>query len=186
MDILPVFIIFELLKRTFSILFLCVFGFHLTGLFLVFKVQQYQVRKEIKQQIKLGVPEDELARITVTSDNEHLLDWEHDKEFRYKGTMYDVVKKEVIDTNTVVYHCITDKQETKLFTNLDQQVRKEMETKNKGNDMKDLLNLLSISYSQPVKTTWSIQQKDLNTTFRYTFYYTSPLLEITSPPPETV
>lgn len=157
------------------------------GFFFIFKIQQYHVRQEIKQHIKQGVPENELTLITVTPENESQLEWEHKKEFRYKGTMYDVVKKEIIDETTIIYYCITDKQETTLFANLDEQVKKNMDTKNEGNSpVKNLLKLLSNIYSKPQKNVWILFPTNMAINYEYSYHYSSPALDITSPPPKIV
>lgn len=59
--------------------------------------------------------DDELVQISITTENHRQLDWKHEKEFRYKRTMYDIVKTEIIDDTTTIYHCVTDKQETILL-----------------------------------------------------------------------
>lgn len=177
----------EPLKRTFSILLLCLFAFNLAGFFFVFKVQQYRIRREIKQYIKQGVPENELALITVTPENENQLDWKHKKEFRYKGTMYDVVRKEIINKTTIIYHCVTDTQETVLFAHLDEMVSKNMDPKNDQNSpVKNLLKQLSIPYYPPEKPYWSLFQIYTAIIYEYTFLYSSPSLNIISPPPKIV
>ena len=89
------------LKKLVAITLLLVFLYNLCGIIFVFKYQQYAIRKEMKHKIKAGVPEDQLAKIIVNSENEQELDWKHGKEFRYKGIMYDVVKKEVNEDGSV-------------------------------------------------------------------------------------
>ena len=173
------------MKKTSAILLLCIFSFNLVGLFFIFKAQQYQVRQEIKQHIKKGIPENELTQIIVTPENKNQLNWEHEKEFRYKSEMYDVVKKEIIDGTTILYYCIADNQETTLFANLDEQVKKNMNTKNNGNNpVKNLFKLLSNIYSLPQKYVWILFETNTANTYEYSYYYTSPLLDIASPPPK--
>jgi len=177
----------ERLKRIAAILLLCVFAFNLVGFLVVFKIQQRQVRKEIKEQIRQGVPEGELAVITVTPETETLLEWEHSKEFKYKGMMYDIVRKVIIDESTIVYYCVSDTQETELFASLDELIKKNMNRKNDGNNpAKDLFKLLSHVYSQPEKHDYAVFETTTAFTCEYPQHYSSPVLAITSPPPKTV
>lgn len=103
-------------------------GFHL-----VFKLKQHRIRSEIKRAIKLGLPESDLVDIVITESNEDELDWIEGHEFRYRGTMYDIVRTECTDTATV-YHCINDDQETLLFANLDELVKKASQKTHNSND----------------------------------------------------
>lgn len=157
------------------------------GLLLVFKIQQYQIRKEIKHLIKLGVPDNQLVHISISPKNENQLEWMHSKEFRYKGTMYDIVKTELINDTTTLYHCVTDQQETKLFANLDEHVKKNMNSKNNGsNPIKNLFKFLSTLYSQSQNQTWpSCQLKEV-AKCQFSYFYSSPSLDITSPPPKII
>ncbi|SRX75936.1 hypothetical protein [Aequorivita antarctica] len=87
---------------------LLVFGFNLGGAYIILRIQQHQIRREIVHQIKQGISEKDLTSITVSSENENQLIWKDHEEFSYKGTMYDIVRIEVLDNNTKVYHCISD------------------------------------------------------------------------------
>lgn len=124
-------ITFVVLKKICTIAILLIFVYQTGGYLIVAKVQQFQIRKEIKQRIKAGVPQNELSIITVSNSNRNQLKWKHSREFRYLGVMYDVVRMEIIDTQTTAYHCVTDTQETILFAGLDDQVKRSMESKNK-------------------------------------------------------
>jgi len=49
--------------------------------------------------------------------------WIHSREFKYKGDMYDIVKKEEDDKQLIVY-CINDTKEKKLEVEFDRAVHK--------------------------------------------------------------
>jgi heat shock protein HspQ len=94
------------------------------GYLFVFKLQQHEIRQEIKQQIKAGVPEGELVLFKLANDARPL--WIiPDREFRANGGMYDVVRKE-IHGDTTWYYCISDEKETQLFAHLDEAVQRDM------------------------------------------------------------
>lgn len=107
---------------------LSVFLYNQAGYFIAFKLEQYEVRKEIKQKIKNSVPGNELAVITVDRHNRGELIWlEEGREFLYRNQLYDVVRLETKGDATVFY-CINDTQEEQLFAELDKHVRGQMET----------------------------------------------------------
>lgn len=110
-----------------SLLFLLLFqtASHL----FVFKIQQYQIRKEIKRQIKAGVSEEELVLLKIPlalelSPNNVFKRMEA-HEFRYHGEMYDVVRQEQ-HGDTTWYYCLWDEKESELFAELDEQVARQM------------------------------------------------------------
>lgn len=152
----------------------------------LFKIQQNQIRKEIKKQIKENLDSQELSMIRVTSENQNQLHWEHNKEFRYRGIMYDVVKKEVIDNVTTIYYCITDTQETTLFACLDSLINKSMETKCNGiHPLKNLLKFLSNLYFLVpyIGSDFSFKKVLF---YAYNGNYHQPWFEIDSPPPKFI
>lgn len=118
----------HIVKIAGSILFLLLLMFQSTGYFLFFRVQQYQIRYEIKQQIQAGVPEAELVLLKISrciQENRNEFQRIHDHEFRYQGKMYDVVRQEQ-HGETLWFFCLCDEKETLLFARLDEQVKKEM------------------------------------------------------------
>lgn len=61
-----------------------------------------------------GIDEEELVLLKFTTDEAATkLQWEHSKEFEYKGQMYDVVSKKV-KGDTIYFRCWWDHEETKL------------------------------------------------------------------------
>jgi len=155
---------------------------------MIFKVQQYQVKREIKQRIKKDVPTEELTAIVLTQQNSNEFDWEHEREFRYKGVMYDVVKKEIVNKTTTLLFCVTDKQETILFAKLNEEANKNMESKNNGNNpLKNVFKLLSNIYLPVNKTLQYLEKNNIKAEFTtFSFYYKIPFIAISNPPPELV
>jgi len=94
----------------------------------VFKFQQNIIRKEVKAMIKNGVPEEQRLRFIaedLEADNENLT-WMHDKEFRYRGEMYDILKREYVN-GKLTYVCIHDVKESGLFCKLDEMLDMQMQ-----------------------------------------------------------
>jgi hypothetical protein len=105
-------------KKSVAILFLSLYVYNLAGYYVVFKSLQYQVRNEIKLRIKESVPHGELFLIAIKKGEEESLHWLDDHEFRYRGSMYDIVRQ-YSRNDTVFYSCVNDTQEEFLFENLD-------------------------------------------------------------------
>jgi hypothetical protein len=103
--------------------------FQAAGHFFVFKILQHEIRHEIKQQIKAGVPEAELVLLKISKDlevkNSAVFQRLHEREFRYDGNMYDIVRQEA-HGDTTWYYCLADEKETQLFANLDELVKQDM------------------------------------------------------------
>ncbi|MCC9138432.1 hypothetical protein ACFSKU_12685 [Pontibacter silvestris] len=117
------------MRRITSIWLLFVFLLPISSTYISFKFRQHHIRKEIKRQLKSGVNEDKLVllKIPVSKEVSPGKDFKrmHEREFRYKGNMYDIVKQEKRGEITW-YWCIWDKQETALFVQLDQMVDRAM------------------------------------------------------------
>lgn len=94
------------------------------GYLFVFKLQQHEIRQEIKRQIKAGVPDDELVLFKLA--NNARAPWSiPGRELRSHGAMYDVVRTE-IHGDTTWYYCLSDEKETQLFAHLDEAVERDM------------------------------------------------------------
>lgn len=161
-----------------SILLLAVITFSLYGPYFTFSYQQFHIRKEIKKQIKKGVPENELQKFNV-SELSGKISWTDGKrEFSFSGKLYDVVKKE-FTKDGFVFYCIDDSQETELFKNLDSIVEKQMEKKNANSKN---ISFLSFFQTTHKKTYYSSENK-----IYFPVYSSNELTEIVfafSPPPE--
>lgn len=98
----------------------------MVGYYYSFEINRKQIRREVRQLIKKSVPEKDLVAIQVTAADPSGLLWtKKDKEFMFKGEMYDIVRQE-LKNDTIIYHCIRDVKESKLFADLDKHVQKHM------------------------------------------------------------
>lgn len=106
----------------------------LAGYFLIFTVQRFEIHHVIKQQLKAGIPEGELVLLKIPKNLEEktnsLFQRIHEREFRYDGSMYDVVRQET-HGDTTWYYCLSDEKETQLFANLDEFVKREVKQQTK-------------------------------------------------------
>jgi hypothetical protein len=91
--------------------------YHLLGFFTYFEWKRYQVRKEVKKAIKQSVPESQLTQFHFTNHEVHQLKWVKSHEFILNGHYFDVIHK-VKNNNGYFFKCISDDQETVLFSQL--------------------------------------------------------------------
>lgn len=106
------------MRAFFSISLLCLILLPSGSGYLFFKTRQYQIRRQIRHQIRKGLPESELTLLKIPKTLEENPGTEfkrfHAGEFRYRGKMYDIVRKEVYP-DTTYYWCVEDVQETRLM-----------------------------------------------------------------------
>lgn len=92
--------------------------FHSEFRIILHKGMEAKYKREIRQMIKEGVPEDKLVTFsfcgTIREKPVAGFRWTKKNEFRYKGEMYDIVREETAG-DSIVYHCIHDVKESGLF-----------------------------------------------------------------------
>lgn len=153
--------------------------------FLVFKAQQNAIRKEIKKQIKSGVDEKDLYVFEITPSLMKKITWiKHGKEFKLNGRFYDVVKR-IFQNGKFVFKCINDFQESKLFSQLDNQTKKRL-AQNDANDnyyknlAKDFIKNIFIS-----REAFHLFPKKINNSFGLINHFSAYYYKFT-PPPKTL
>lgn len=102
----------------------------------VFELFQKNLRSEIVNQIKRGVPQRQQVilhfGIEDYRNTSSKIDWKDDNEFRLDGKMYDIVKTEFTEDSVFVY-CIIDTEETDLYSILDKLIEDDSENSDKEN-----------------------------------------------------
>jgi len=74
------------MKKAAAIFLLGIFLFNIAGYFIAFKLVQYQIKKEIKAEIKKNINSDELTAIIISKKQINKIDWlEEGKEMNYNG-----------------------------------------------------------------------------------------------------
>jgi len=109
--------------------FLFLVMWQLIGISSWFELSRRAIRKEIKTQIKAGVPEKDLIQFLFKSTRLKKLVWIKKNEFRLNGRLYDVVHRVIHSDGTVTLKCIDDLHEKELFAKLG-----ESTADNLGND----------------------------------------------------
>ncbi len=111
------------MKKVLVYCLLTVILFNSAGYYLLFELHKYQIKKEMKAIIQSNPANFTILKIDDV-ENDKEFRWVHKKEFRYKGSMYDIVRMKK-NGNTTVFICIHDTRESKLFAGL------QRETENK-------------------------------------------------------
>jgi len=151
--------------------------------------QQKRVRKEVKQHLIAGVEDSELTLLIFSEeDKSSLLEWEHEKEFQFEGTMYDIVREDKIG-ELHYYWCWKDDKETALYKKYEELLAKmHDQNSNEGNSQSHWLQFCLTLYLSPTNH-WEpvnpiIQKTPDNET--YVNFYHSLALQPLSPPPNFV
>ncbi len=166
-----------------AILLICIILFN-TSFFLLVKIQCYQAFHELYQGLKEGKISYELSQIVITHQKGNQPDWLHQEEINHEGTQYDIIKAEIIDDTTIVYHCLKDVKETTFLTN-QLAWQKGMDTKKDGNNCLDnLIKLISGLYALPQKFVWCFHASSLTLGHEYVDDYCSPAFDTLNPPPK--
>jgi hypothetical protein len=91
--------------------------YHLLGFFTYFEWKKMVIKKEVKHTIKHAVPEGQLIRFHFTFHETQQLKWVKSHEFVLNGHYFDVIHK-AKNKNGYFFKCISDDQETVLFSQL--------------------------------------------------------------------
>lgn len=174
------------MKNAIVIILLAIFSFNFGGSYVILQIQKHQIRQEIKREIRAGISENELVKITVTSENKKELIWKDSKEFSFKGKMYDVVRSEELDKNTKIYHCIPDHQETQLIARYTKEIQKKRKNKKDNVNPVKVVKFIEKNDSLPNKTELAFIQIKHSTDFTYYNNYATLKLETSSPPPKQI
>ena len=114
-------------SRFVTFLLMILFLGRIVGYFPVFKIEQYRIRREIKNKLKGAIPNSELQVFSYPAGSKDAIKYGGMHEFEIEGEMYDVVRKETKGTSLILY-CFHDKKESKLFDRLDTRVKDGMNT----------------------------------------------------------
>lgn len=104
------------MARLSSISLLFLFLFNLIGGISLLLIQRHKRHEVVEAMIASETYAHRLTQLHITADLKNEINWvEHEREFRYKGEMYDVVRAETLSDGSMIYHCIPDHVETHLY-----------------------------------------------------------------------
>ena len=166
------------MRKFTSLILLVIILFVSNGYHLYFKYLQYQIQEEVKHEIKNGLNEKDLSLIIVSTKNINKIKWtKKNKEFSYKGEMYDVVKIKT-ENNKTYFYCLNDVKEKDLIANYSHHNR------HKNNILSILKKVLNSKY---IQKSLILNSKHGNTDIHFSNFtqlYKSVFSEILSPPPK--
>lgn len=127
------------MKQIFSGILLVLFLYGVLAYYPVFLWMQGNVRTEMALQIRT-VDENEKYIVFCLSEKEYAaLSHANADEITISGNLFDVAKKGTDGKGNVLLYCLSDKNESELFSRLDKQSQKNSDEKNGQNILKILL-----------------------------------------------
>lgn len=141
----------------------------------------------MKTLLKKGVPENELHVIKFPVNKVNEIEWKKEgKEFRFKESMYDVVKFE-IESDTIIYYCVNDVQETRLFAHLEEIINQQIDNDKSpaGRAAKSLFKIFkTLNYLHTENFIFNPDSSSFTPTFVYARVNSFIFLEVPTPPPD--
>ncbi len=138
------------MKRLLAVILLLLYLYNFVGYLILFAVIQSKVHREVTLAFKKKLLDSELVRLSFATAKLHNgpcgIVWMKEKEFRFKGMMYDVFRS-FQDGDTTHFLCINDAQEERLFVNLEGHVRRHVSEDKRFGKLEMLKNSLNDSFT---------------------------------------
>lgn len=153
----------------------------LLGAFGWLQFEKYRIKRKVKREIIAGLQAQDLVKLSFhTHETNTKLRWEHEREFEFENTMYDIVYK-TTDGDTVHFWCWEDSEESELNQQLktlaSQTFHADPSTQKKHLSLQQFLK--SLFAHQPIETTFA-QSVLLSTP---NSIYQAQILTLNIPPP---
>lgn len=81
--------------------------------YLAVRIERKMIRKQVKAMLIKGVSDEQLVRFDFSFEECEALNWIHEKEFELDGSMFDIVRREVVNNRQILI-CWPDKEESLL------------------------------------------------------------------------
>jgi hypothetical protein len=178
-----------MLQRLFYLCLIALCLLKIVGYFPVFKMKQWEIRKNIEFLIKNNTNNSELKHIAIPKT--YPLKWEREgREFWFEGNLYDIVRSEIKDSTTH-YYCINDTKETELTTQYAEILQKQVNSTSntEGGALDDYFKkIIKIYFPRPIFDSTQYVElgvpKHLKTLIPYRCFYTSLSINLIDPPPK--
>ncbi len=171
-----------MLRKLISAALISALIFNSAGFLFLFFYAKKLAKEDAERLLKQNPPKELIVNFEFSASDLDKIQWIHEKEFRYQGMMFDVLRKEKIGEKLVV-HCINDKKEEKLFDNLTNCVDSQTQ------DKVPLKNILKLIYSFLVSGIYQDNLFDLFDKIKRSFEFNDEfkpnqtIMEIPTPPP---
>ncbi len=169
------------------ILVLISFVFNSVGFIFLFVSEKETLKKETWKEI--GEPKSferiETLSISLADYNAgNILERINEREIRFRGKMYDVVKEERQD-DKLIFYCIHDEKEDKLDKEFSDEIRKNLDSKSATNSLTNILQL--IQYAETVDRLNIFAPEQKNNFLNFCVIQHSQIeLQILTPPPKLI
>ncbi|NVK26396.1 MAG: hypothetical protein HWE14_00060 [Flavobacteriia bacterium] len=135
------------------------------GVYPIFRTIRHNIQSEVKASIKAGIPEEDLVSFHFQAIQGEIRWTKPSKEFSYQGEMYDVIRWEVCEGDSVVY-CFADVAESGLFARLNEMVNEQ----GYGNDehpgvLANAIKVFFASFPMPKAIEWNTPKIQTSTCY---------------------
>lgn len=174
------------MKKLFAILLLVSFSVQIWGYHLYYKVQQQQIRNEVRSRLRNQQEEETTIKFVfnLSLNEDKALQWEEDHEFSYNGTMYDVIEKKTIGEKLYI-RCISDGTETSLVNSYKGMLKDDFSgnANKRTSPLKKLFSALfeEMTFADPVVFPGNISLS----CFSYKSFLLTAPTEVLTPPPQS-
>ena len=178
------------MKKIFSLFFLFLFLYNIIGYYFLFGILLKANKNEVGRSIANDKDQKCMETIVIKKGADKLskdFEFIDKKEFRYKGNLYDIVKKDT-KGDSIYFYCINDKKEKHLLANRNNHIKNhsEMEGPLPGKENKTVKIELVKDYFFNLFATNNYRKKESILYSQSDSFYTSFIKDITSPPPKEI
>lgn len=157
------------------------------GFVCYFEITHYFLKKEIKLLLKQGVPKDELVIFEFEEAKMSELIWLKKNEFDLNGNLFDVVRRYEKTDGSTYMECISDEQETDLFSQLERGITSNMGNEDHPTPLSNwfkILNFPLIESSGAIEISFMCISELNRHFFNYKTKTSNEVFTIDSPPPQ--
>lgn len=135
-------------------------------------------KKQVKEQIILL----SFNKTDIKNGNIDFI-WKHSKEFKYNGSMYDIVER-IDSEDSVYFYCFLDEKENKLEANFNRHFEKDKEEKSRNSSGGTMLAQLitDLYLSTQSLNSLNCYRQNYSPSSEVAYTYNEP--DIPSPPPK--
>lgn len=164
----------------------CIFSIFLnaSGYVFLFFISQQIIKKEIKQVLKLNLPDSSIEYLKIKIGDPTFRKFE-ENEFFYNNNLYDII--DIKTSNGFMYiRCINDKKEEQLYKNLDDLIANSFRTDGgRGYLLNKLFSLIYLYFEKHFNYDFfELNFKKIAILFVEKNFFPIYFPEIPTPPPE--
>ncbi|MDF2436853.1 MAG: hypothetical protein K0Q95_1229 [Bacteroidota bacterium] len=172
------------MKKAAVFFLLAIFLFNTMGYFILFRVQQLEIKAVMKKEIKNGTIGNSVCVIVIDKASADEINWVESSEFDYRGVRYDILHQKG-SANSITYYCIPDKKETFLLGHLNVHIRDNVsgnkDRKSHSQKVEDVVKISTHTSTHIVPAIILLQDSDF---IPFISHYKFALIKASFQPPE--